>query len=90
MSELDRQLPAVGEWPALDVIAATPQLALAGHDASLLELLDRAIDKGVVVAGDLRLAVADVDLLQVGVRLVVTSLRRLHRTLPEGGMTARW
>jgi hypothetical protein len=42
-----------------------------------MELLDRVIDKGVVLGGDLTLAVADIDLLYLGVRLLLCSVDRL-------------
>ena len=32
-------------------------------DVTLLEVLDRALDKGVVVSGDIVISVADVDLI---------------------------
>lgn len=43
-------------------------------DATLVDLLDRVIDRGVVVAGDIVLSVAGVDLVHVGVRLVIRGL----------------
>jgi hypothetical protein len=44
------------------------------HDVALVDLIDRLVGGGVVIAGDLTLAVADVDLLYVGLRAVVTSV----------------
>lgn len=41
---------------------------------TLLEVLDRLLDRGVFVAGDLEISVADVNLLFVGVKLVVSSV----------------
>lgn len=49
-------------------------------DVTLLEVLDRALDKGVAVAGDLTISVADVDLIYLGLRLVLASVQTL-----EGG-----
>ena len=46
---------------------------------SLLELLDRVLDKGVVLTGDITLAVADVDLVYVGLRVLVSSVETAHR-----------
>lgn len=42
--------------------------------ASLLELLDRVANKGVVLSGDLVISVADVDLLYLGLRVLLTSV----------------
>jgi len=44
---------------------------------TLLELLDRVIEKGVVLGGDLTLSVADIDLLYLGIRLLLCSVDRL-------------
>ena len=41
---------------------------------TLLETLDRLLNKGVVIAGDVTLSVADVDLIFVGLRLLLSSV----------------
>jgi hypothetical protein len=41
---------------------------------TLLETLDRLLNKGVVVAGGVTLSVADVDLIYVGLRLLISSV----------------
>jgi hypothetical protein len=41
---------------------------------TLVETLDRLLHKGAVIAGDLTLSVADVDLIFVGLRLIVASV----------------
>ena len=41
---------------------------------SLCEMLDRLLNKGVVVVGELTISVADIDLLYLGVNLVLTSM----------------
>ena len=43
-------------------------------DISLLELLDRLLDKGIVIYGDVILSIADVDLVYLGIRLVIGSV----------------
>ena len=53
--------------------------ATAQRDVTLLELLDRVLDKGVVVAGDLVISVADVDLIYVGLRLLLSSVETMER-----------
>jgi hypothetical protein len=47
---------------------------------TLVELVDRVLNKGVVLTGDITLAVADVDLVYVGLRLLLSSVA----TLEEG------
>jgi len=41
---------------------------------SLVDILDRVLDKGLVVAGDIRVSLANVELLTVRVRLLVCSI----------------
>lgn len=40
----------------------------------LVDVLDRILDKGLVVAGDIRIRLADVELLTVQIRLLVCSI----------------
>lgn len=53
-------------------------LTMRHKDIALLELLDRVLDKGVVVAGDLTISVADIDLIYVGLRLLLCSVETLE------------
>ena len=46
---------------------------------SLLELLDRVLDKGVTLSGDITLSVADVDLVYVGLRVLISSIEAAQR-----------
>jgi gas vesicle structural protein len=46
---------------------------------TLLEVLDRVLNKGVVVAGDLVISVADVDLIYVGLRILLSSVETMER-----------
>ena len=50
---------------------------------TLLELVDRVLNKGVVLSGDITLSVADVDLVYVGLRVMLASVGTLER-LHEG------
>lgn len=40
----------------------------------LVDVLDRILDKGLVVAGDIRIRLADVELLTIQIRLLVCSV----------------
>ena len=51
------------------------------REASLLDLVDRLIDGGVVVHGDITLAVADVDLVYVGLRALIASVESIQPEL---------
>jgi gas vesicle protein GvpA/GvpJ/GvpM family len=55
---------------------------IAEQEVALIDLLDRLLGGGVVIAGDITLAVADVDLVYVGLRALVTSVA----TAEEKGM----
>lgn len=48
-------------------------------DVALIDLLDRLVAGGVVLAGDITLAVADVDLVYVGLRALVSSVGAAER-----------
>jgi len=47
---------------------------IAERDVALVDLLDRLIGGGVVIAGEITLAVADVDLVHVSLRALVSSV----------------
>jgi hypothetical protein len=47
---------------------------LAGENVALIDLLDRLLAGGVVLAGDITLAVADIDLVYVGLRALISSV----------------
>jgi hypothetical protein len=53
--------------------------ALAGEDVALVDLLDRLLAGGVVLAGDITLAVADIDLVYVGLRALISSVSSAER-----------
>jgi hypothetical protein len=44
------------------------------RDVALVDLLDRLMAGGVVLGGDLTLSIADVDLVYVGLRAIITSV----------------
>lgn len=45
-----------------------------GNSSSLADILERILDKGVVIAGDIKISLADVELLAIKIRLVVASI----------------
>ena len=46
------------------------------REVTLLELLDRVVDHGVILAGDITISVADVDLIYLGLRVMLSSVER--------------
>ena len=49
------------------------------QDMTMLEILDRLLDRGVVLAGDLTISVADVDLIFVGLKVILSSVERIEQ-----------
>ena len=47
--------------------------------AGLVEILDRVLDKGLVVAGDIQVMLADIELLTIRIRLIVCSLEKAEQ-----------
>lgn len=56
-----------------------PPVAKGQNDIALVELLDRALDKGVVLWGDITLSVAEIDLVYVGLKVLLTSVETAER-----------
>jgi hypothetical protein len=48
----------------------------APQPANLADILERVLDKGIVVAGDIRINLLDIELLTIRLRLVVASVDR--------------
>ena len=46
----------------------------ATEATNLADILERVLDKGIVIAGDIRIQVADIDLLNIRIRLLVASV----------------
>lgn len=44
--------------------------------ATLADLLERVLDKGIVIAGDIRIKLVEVELLTIQLRLVVCSVEK--------------
>jgi hypothetical protein len=55
------------------------RLELNEQHVSLCEVLDRVLNKGVVVTGEVVISVADIELLYVGLQLIVTSVETLQQ-----------
>lgn len=50
------------------------QMAHAIQATNLADILERVLDKGIVIAGDIKISIADVDLLNIKIRLLVASV----------------
>lgn len=49
------------------------------RDITFLEVLDRVLDKGVVISGDIVISVADVDLIYLGIKVLISSVETMER-----------
>jgi hypothetical protein len=46
----------------------------AGRSVGLIDVLDRVLDKGLMIAGDIRVSLAEVELLTIRIRLIICSV----------------
>ena len=55
--------------------AARPATQLPGHPepSNLADILERVLDKGIVIAGDIQINLLDIELLTIRIRLLVAS-----------------
>jgi hypothetical protein len=57
----------------------TPLSEAHGRSTGLVEVLDRVLDKGLVVAGDIKVSLAEVELLTIRIRLLVCSIDKAEQ-----------
>ena len=51
----------------------------SSKDVALVEILDRVLDKGVVISGDIVISVAGVDLIYLGLQALLSSVETMER-----------
>lgn len=56
-----------------------PDLVSPSRSTGLVEILDRVLDKGLVIAGDIKINLANVELLTIQVRLLVCSIDKAEQ-----------
>ena len=57
----------------------TPLTEGYGRSTGLVDVLDRVLDKGLVVAGDVKVSLAEVELLTIRIRLLVCSIDKAEQ-----------
>ncbi|MFE2236958.1 gas vesicle protein [Streptomyces sp. NPDC059442] len=72
-------VPLRDEPPAVPLHGAPPAVPLhgeplAGRQVALVDLLDRLLAGGVVIAGDIVLSIADIDLVRISLRALIVSV----------------
>ena len=50
------------------------QIVHAIEATNLADILERVLDKGIVIAGDIKIQLCDVDLLNIKIRLLIASV----------------
>ena len=69
-----RPLP-LGSQPMPDERDPFDDEPIDGHQLVLGDLINRVLDKGVVISGHVTISVADIDLVAVDLRLLLTSVQ---------------
>ena len=59
------------------------ELELLGEESelSLLETLDHVLNRGLVIAGEITISVADIDLIFMGLNVLLSSVETAHQVL---------
>jgi hypothetical protein len=53
---------------------AEQQMRHATNATNLADILERVLDKGIVIVGDIKIQIADIDLLTIKIRLMIASV----------------
>jgi hypothetical protein len=61
-------------WDELPPRSMDRQLVRRGDTTNLADILERILDKGLVIAGDIVVSLVDVELLTIRVRLLIASV----------------
>lgn len=61
------------------------EFELEQRELSLLETLDHVLSRGLVIAGEITISVADIELIFLGLNVVLTSIETAHEVLGSRG-----
>jgi hypothetical protein len=67
----------------VEIVNPTGRESARARDVSICELLDRVLNKGAVLTGELCISVADIELLYVGLSLVISSVETLIEAMDK-------
>jgi hypothetical protein len=70
----ERSEPAV--YNRREVDPRRMEVQRAGGPANLADILERVLDKGIVIAGDIQINLLDIELLTIKLRLLIASVER--------------
>ena len=63
--------------------SASQEACLSDRQVSLVEVLDRVLNKGAVLTGGITISVANIPLIYVGLNLLIASVEMLERHLTK-------
>lgn len=72
--------------PAPDITGGV----LGDREVALVDLLDRVLSAGVVLAGDVTISLAGVDLIRISLRALVTSIAPVGESSPTDPPPVAW
>jgi hypothetical protein len=68
--------PETGLYNRRAMESARMEVQRPGGPANLADILERVLDKGIVIAGDIQINLLDIELLTIKLRLLVASVER--------------
>ena len=60
------------------------KMAHATESSSLADLLERVLDKGIVIAGDIKIKLVEIELLTIQIRLMIASVDKAREMGLDG------
>jgi hypothetical protein len=75
------EVQPAGDWSVEPVLGDLWDDGIGTDHQSLVELVNRLLDKGVVISGDVTISVAGVDLLYLGLNAVLASVKTAREHL---------
>lgn len=66
--------PGQGRAPARSFGASPQQYSGGPAPANLADILERVLDKGIIIAGDIKVNLLDIELLTIKIRLLIVSV----------------
>ncbi|MEH6939875.1 gas vesicle protein [Bacillus sp. JJ664] len=60
------------------------------YNITILDILDGVLDKGIVIAGDLIISIANIDLVYVNLRLFVTAVESVMKVRGNSNGCESW
>src|SRR5579863_5972186 len=84
---VESTIPPFVPWTGVFKVPTRPKrervsmekMATVSGTANLVDILDRVLDKGLVIAGDIRVSLANVELLTIRIRLLICSVDKAEQ-----------